>query len=196
MEVQTEHIKQPIYKEENDSNVHSDRSADMPQTTKQKPAFYDVIIGTGFGSGFWPWGPGTAGAAAATLIWCAYAYLLPVPFAVVNIITLALIAIFTLLSLRPIDRLEKSWGEDPSRVVIDEMVGVWIALLAVPPTKEWYYVLAAFILFRIMDITKPLGCRWLDNNIHGGLGVMLDDMLAGVYAAIVLFIIVIWPIIM
>lgn len=151
-----------------------------------KTNIYDIIIGTGFGAGFWPWGPGTAGAAVATLIWCCYAYLMP-SYATTLMVTAALVVVFTLLSIRPINRLEQSWGEDPSRVVVDEMVGVWITLLAVPSTKEWYYILAAFLLFRIMDILKPLGCRWLDKNIHGGWGVMLDDILAGIYGAIVLF---------
>lgn len=158
------------------------------QNISSKPALIDIMIGTGFGSGFWPWGPGTAGAALATIIWCCYAYLFNLSYSTIVIITFALTVLFTLISIRPINRLEKYWGEDPSRVVVDEMVGVWITLLAVPASKEWYYVLAAFILFRIMDITKPLGCRWLDNNIHGGWGVMLDDILAGAYGAIVLFV--------
>lgn len=149
---------------------------------------YDVIIGTGFGAGFWPWGPGTAGAALATLIWCCYAYAVP-SYSVVLVITAVLAVVFTLLSIQPINRLERSWGEDPSKVVVDEMVGVWITLLAVPASREWYYAVAAFLLFRVMDILKPLGCRWLDRNVHGGWGVMLDDILAGVYGGIVLYVI-------
>ena len=102
-------------------------------------------------------------------------------------ITLLLAIVGTLISIRPIDRLEIYWGEDPNKVVVDEMVGVWITLLAVPSTKEWYYVISAFLLFRFMDIVKPLGCRAIDKKIHGGWGVMLDDVLAGIYGGIVLF---------
>lgn len=154
---------------------------------KEKEKLADVIIATGFGSGYWPWGPGTAGSALATIIWCVYAYNIE-NYNITLLITLCLAIIFTLLSIRPINRLEHFWGEDPRKVVVDEMVGVWITLLAVPETKEWYYVLAAFLLFRIFDIIKPLGCRWLDKNIHGGWGVMLDDILAGVYGGIVLLV--------
>ncbi|MBO5426880.1 MAG: phosphatidylglycerophosphatase A [Prevotella sp.] len=163
--------------------------------TNNRPNVLDVVIGTGLGAGFWPWGPGTAGAAVATLIWCLYSGAfawLGIPAALPSYqwtvaVTAVLAIVSTLVSIAPINRLEKHWGEDPSRVVVDEMAGVWVTLLAVPATMEWQYVLGAFLLFRIMDITKPLGCRWLDRNVHGGWGVMLDDLLAGVYGAVALW---------
>jgi Phosphatidylglycerophosphatase A and related proteins len=162
---------------------------------KNRPNIIDVVIGTGFGAGFWPWGPGTAGAAVATLIWCLYSGAfaglgMPVvcsSYQEVLYVTAMLAVVSTLVSIAPINRLEKHWGADPSRVVVDEMAGVWVTLLAVPATMEWQYVLGAFLLFRIMDIVKPLGCRWLDKNLHGGWGVMLDDILAGVYGAVALW---------
>ncbi len=84
------------------------------------------------------------------------------------------------------NKLESCWGEDPSRVVVDEMVGVWIPLLAVPDNDRWYwYVIAAFALFRIFDIVKPLGVRKME-NFKGGVGVMMDDVLAGVYSFILI----------
>ena len=76
------------------------------------------------------------------------------------------------------------WGEDPSRVVVDEMVGVWIPLLVVPD-GGWWYVLAAFVLFRLFDIVKPLGVRRME-RFGGGVGIMMDDILAGVYSAVLL----------
>lgn len=164
-------------------NEHNTQS---PTKKRHNPSIADVIIGTGFGAGFWPWGPGTAGAALATVIWCLYAYQIS-DYSIVITITLLLAIVGTLISIRPIDRLEIYWGEDPNKVVVDEMVGVWITLLAVPSTKEWYYVISAFLLFRFMDIVKPLGCRAIDKKIHGGWGVMLDDVLAGIYGGIVLF---------
>lgn len=154
--------------------------------SKARP--FDIILATGFGAGYWPWGPGTAGAVVATIIWCIYNHIIN-DYNITLGLTFFLALAFTLLSIKPIDRLERHWGEDPKKVVVDEMVGVWITLLAVPASGEWYYILLALVLFRIMDITKPLGCRWLDKNIHGGWGVMLDDILAGIYGAIVLYLI-------
>lgn len=163
---------------------------------KQANSFYDILLATGFGSGYWPWGPGTAGAVLATLLWCAYAIpvstccsgLMIMPDdALIQIVTMLLVVLFTLLSIAPINRLEKTWGEDPSKVVVDEMVGVWITLLAVPHEWEWWHVVLALLLFRFFDIKKPLGVRWIDNNVKGGWGVMLDDILAGIYGAIVLW---------
>ena len=82
------------------------------------------------------------------------------------------------------DKLEACWGEDPSRVVVDEMVGVWIALLAAPSGNVWY-ALGAFALFRLFDIFKPLGIRRME-SFPGGFGVMMDDILAGIYSFVVL----------
>ncbi|MGN0233033.1 MAG: phosphatidylglycerophosphatase A [Bacteroidaceae bacterium] len=160
-------------------------------TTKERhhPDIVDIIIATGFGVGFCPWGAGTAGAALATAVWYLYAHLLDNHLYVV-VITCLLIILGTLISIRPINRLEACWGADPGKVVVDEMVGVWITLLAVPFSMEWYYVVAAFLLFRFMDIVKPLGCRTIDRKIHGGWGVMFDDILAGIYGAAVLLAVV------
>lgn len=65
-----------------------------------------------------------------------------------------------------IGRIRKYWGEDPSRVVVDEMVGTWIALLAVPENGHWGYMIAAFVLFRFFDILKPLGIRKMENCLE------------------------------
>ena len=70
--------------------------------------------------------------------------------------------------------------EDPSLVVWDEYVGMWIALLMLP--AGWPWVLAAFVLFRIFDIAKPWPVSWADQKLHGGFGAMLDDAIAGLYA--------------
>ena len=82
--------------------------------------------------------------------------------------------------------MEKYWGKDPRTVNIDEFVGTWIPLLVASYGK--YTLLLAvlgFSAFRIIDIFKPLGCRWIDQNVEGGWGVMLDDVLAGLYALII-----------
>ena len=141
-----------------------------------------VIIATGFGSGFCPKAPGTAGAALATLIWFILSLFVS-PLALF-IVTALLILIFTPLGVWSTNMLEPVWGEDPSRVVVDEMVGVWIPLLIVCDGNI-YYGLAAFVLFRLFDIFKPFGIRKLE-SIKGGWGVMLDDVGAGIYSLIIL----------
>lgn len=125
-----------------------------------------------------------AGALLASIIWIALYLLLP--FSVVLWITAALVIVFTFAGIWAADKLEACWGEDPSRVVVDEMVGVWIPLLAVPDNDKWiWYVVAAFVLFRTFDIAKPLGIRKME-SLRGGVGVMMDDILAGVYSFILL----------
>lgn len=90
--------------------------------------------------------------------------------------------------------MEKYWGADPRAVVIDEFFGTWVATLAATFVDGPSYVAIAlatlgFILFRAIDITKPLGCRWVDQHIHGGWGCMLDDALAGFYAVLLTLVI-------
>ena len=155
----------------------------------KRPPLWAVIIGAGFGSGFWPWGPGTAGAVLAVLVWLVLgAWLSPMALFVV---TLLLVLLFTALGTWATARLEPFWGEDPSRVVVDEMVGVWIPLLL---ADGWRQAVMALLLFRFFDIVKPLGIRALDRR-HGAFWVMADDLLAGVYSAVVLYlIIIIWDI--
>ncbi|WP_317323300.1 phosphatidylglycerophosphatase A [Leyella lascolaii] len=141
-----------------------------------------TIIGTGFGSGFWPWGPGTAGALTGMLIWYALSFMLnsTLLFAV----TLSCIIVFTIAGTWAVRRLSPFWGSDPQKVVIDEMVGVWVPLLAVPASDIWL-ALASFVLFRLFDILKPFGIRTLDRR-KGAFYVMADDILAGVYSLIII----------
>lgn len=141
-----------------------------------------TIIGTGFGSGFWPWGPGTAGALTGMLIWYALSFMLnsTLLFAV----TLSCIVVFMIAGTWAVRRLSPFWGSDPQKVVIDEMVGVWVPLLAVPASDIWL-ALASFVLFRLFDILKPLGIRTLDRR-KGAFYVMADDILAGVYSLIII----------
>lgn len=143
-----------------------------------------VIIGTGFGSGFWPWGPGTAGALLATLIWGGLSCLLTAQWLL--LVTAVLILFFYVAGVWATNKLEPHWGEDPSRVVVDEMIGVWISLLAAP-AGSWQYALAAFLLFRFFDIVKPFGVRHME-AMRGGTGVMMDDVLAGMYGFFVLYV--------
>ena len=93
----------------------------------KRPSFLPVLIGTGFGSGFSPFAPGTAGALLASIIWIALYFLLP--FTALLWTTAALVVLFTFAGIWAANKLESCWGEDPSRVVVDEMVGVWLSLI-------------------------------------------------------------------
>lgn len=144
------------------------------------------LISTGLGTGYAPIAPGTAGAILATSIWFGYASF--TSHTATAYITLALIILFTTLGVKSSTVAESYWGEDPSRVVIDEMVGVWITLLAVDGLNEWAYAFGALLLFRFFDIVKPLGVRKME-KLPSGWGIMADDILAGIYGAIVLLLI-------
>lgn len=138
-------------------------------------------IASGFGSGLSPYAPGTAGSLAALVPWLALRELSLPAYA------LALALAFALgvwASNRVVATLRI---EDPGVIVWDEFVGQWIALvpLLVWPAG-WPWIAVAFVLFRVFDVCKPWPVSWADRRVGGGLGVMLDDVLAGVYAALVL----------
>jgi phosphatidylglycerophosphatase A len=144
-------------------------------------------IATGFGSGFSPVAPGTAGSLAALLPWFALRELPLAYYALATVVALALGVWACAWVVR------KSGVADPGFAVWDEFVGLWIALaplagLAV--ASAW--ICAGFILFRIFDIWKPWPVSWADRHVDGGLGVMLDDVIAGLYAAIVLVLLMRW----
>ena len=137
------------------------------------------LIAIGLGSGLWPVAPATAGSAAALLLYWA----LPFsgngdsPWFFVMIGLTALVGVWAAENVGTKD------DPDPKRVVIDEWAGVWITVAFLPAT--WGWLLAGFFLFRFLDILKPLGIRKLE-KIHGGFGVMLDDIAAGALGALVL----------
>ena len=150
----------------------------------KKIPLHHLLITTGLGTGLFPYGPGTMGALFAVFVWYMTTFFFG--YATWMTITLLLVLVFTFVGAWSSSIAERYWGEDPSRVVIDEVVGQWIALLAVPAAFSWWHVLAAFILFRLFDIIKPLGVRKME-QIKGGWGIMADDILAGCYSALILF---------
>ena len=85
------------------------------------------------------------------------------------------------------NKVEAEWGEDSYRVVIDEVAGMCLTLCFVP--VRWPYIAIGLLLFRFFDIAKPLGIRRME-HLSGGWGVMMDDMLAGVYANLLLQVVV------
>lgn len=151
-----------------------------------KAPWLHVIISTGFGIGFTPVAPGTAAALHALgLWWIGFSFLSVHTLFWVTLITTIVV---TLIGVWTSNVMERYWGEDPRAVVIDEFIGVWIPAL-VAPCGEHTLLLAwlGFAAFRIIDMTKILGCRWVETNkkINGGWRVMLDDALAGFYALII-----------
>jgi phosphatidylglycerophosphatase A len=138
-------------------------------------------IASGFGSGLSPFASGTAGSAAALIPWLALRELDWSLY--LGAVALAF-AIGVWASGVVIAKLRV---EDPGVVVWDEFVGQWITLLPlVVAPRSWPWIVVAFVLFRIFDVVKPWPASWADRSVKGGLGAMLDDVIAGIYAALVL----------
>ncbi|MBT8231749.1 MAG: phosphatidylglycerophosphatase A [Saprospiraceae bacterium] len=136
-------------------------------------------VTTVFGLGFAPFAPGTFGALGAILF---YYILLMSGIDLSLPILIFLIVSITLLGVYSTKKVIPEWGDDPSKVVVDEFVGILVTMILIPVTHTNLWL--GFILFRFFDILKPLGIRWVDKNLKDAWGVMLDDVLAGVYACI------------
>ncbi len=134
----------------------------------------DYLIAYGFGSGLMPKAPGTAGSALAHILFIPISFLPVVAQLVVIVLGLAL-GIY--VSTRVARELEL---KDPGGIVWDEFIGMWIALLWLP--DHWIWYLVAFALFRFFDILKPWPVNLVDKQLEGGAGIMLDDVVAGLYA--------------
>ena len=132
------------------------------------------LLATGFGAGFLPWAPGTWGALlGAAIWWFAFAQAGAVT-QLCAVVALALCSYGLLAALCSARRL----GDD-SAIVLDEVCGVWVALLFAPPSLG--ALAAGFALFRLFDIAKPWPVSWAE-RVPGGLGVLLDDLIAGAMA--------------
>ena len=138
-------------------------------------------IATGFGSGLSAVAPGTAGSAAALLPWL---LLRELPLVLYLIVVAAAFAVGVWACNWFVRELN---ADDPGAAVADEFVGLWIALLPLlsQPWSSWH-VVEGFALFRVFDIVKPWPVSWADRRVGGGFGVMLDDAIAGIYAAVAL----------
>ena len=145
------------------------------------------LISTCLGIGYTPKGGGTVAAIACCIAWYV-AGMGGNESLFIEVVTTVGILIVGIWSA---GKVEREWGKDSSRVVIDEVAGMCITLLAVP--VRWPYVLTGLALFRAFDIIKPLYIRRLE-KLNGGWGVMLDDVLAGIYSNLVLQLIVLMKI--
>ena len=139
---------------------------------------FRYLLAYGLGSGLAPKAPGTAGSLAALLVFFPLQSLGSLGYLAFLVVTFV---IGVIVSDQVARELELS---DPGGIVIDEIVGLWIALFLLP--GPWYWALAGFCLFRLFDITKPWPVGWLDKRLKGGLGIMVDDVAAGLYAFAVL----------
>lgn len=137
------------------------------------------LIATSLGIGYIGKGGGTVAAAVAALCW----YLALAGSAISNIWPLVFTVLVTLLGVWSGTAVEPYWGKDDKKVVIDEVSGMCVSLLFIPVT--YGYVLAGLVLFRFFDIRKPLLIRRTE-NLPGGWGVMMDDVVAGIYTNLLL----------
>ena len=148
------------------------------------------FIASGLGTGYAPIAPGTAGALLGVILIYFFnlgLHLLKFQDFSILIFDLIAILIFLFVGVKAINTLGDMWNHDASQIVIDEIVGVWIAILAIP--FEWKYFLYGFILFRFFDIVKPLFIRRID-KLKSNWSVMLDDVLAGIYSNFVLLVLI------
>lgn len=152
----------------------------MPDT-RVKPNLYNPIhlLAFGFGSGLPTKAPGTFGSLAAMLVWWALMSDLGL------YIQLFIIVIGFVAGIYICQQCAKDLGvHDYGGIVWDEWIGLWITYLYLPHGIVW--LLYGFVLFRVFDILKPPPISWLDKKVAGGLGIMLDDVLAGLFALAVL----------
>jgi phosphatidylglycerophosphatase A len=148
------------------------------------------LAGTFFGIGLIRPGPGTWASLAATVLWFFAARAAHLSPAAVASATLVAAAVATLIGIPAASVVARESGrEDPGHVVIDEVAGQWIALALTP--IDLRHALLAFAFFRLFDITKPAPARQLE-RLHGGLGIMMDDVAAGIYALLACLIVHHW----
>lgn len=136
-------------------------------------------IATALGAGYSPIAPGTCGTAVTVPLAYALATLPIWQFALV-------IAAITGVGIWAADRADRAWGtHDSGRIVIDEVAGYLTTMLLVD-RGHWVPLVVGFVVFRFFDIAKPPPVRWLDRNVPGGFGVVIDDVAAGVMAMAVM----------
>ena len=156
----------------------------------EKKTLWAWLIGTFFGAGLLNPGPGTYGSIAAVLLWFGAAHLLhPNPLALAIGTAIAALAA-TLIGIPAATIVARESGrEDPGQVVIDEVAGQLIALIAIP--ADWQHAALSLLLFRLFDILKPPPIRQFE-RLPAGTGIMLDDVAAGLFALAVALLIHHW----
>ena len=134
------------------------------------------LLAFGFGAGLFPKAPGTMGTVVAVLIYLVLPSMPPIIYA-------GLILLSFIFGIWICGKTAEDLGvHDHGGIVWDEFVGYWITMFMAPSGLFW--VLLGFVLFRLLDIFKPWPIKWADKELAGGLGIMLDDVLAGIMAAL------------
>lgn len=137
------------------------------------------FLASGFFSGHIPFAPGTMGTLVAIPL-----YLLMVG-SLQGWLYAAAVIVLTLVAILISGLAETIYGrKDPPQIVIDEIAGFMLTMTAIPP--DAMYIIMGFILFRVFDILKPQPAAWINERMRGGSGIVLDDVVAGLYANIVL----------
>ncbi len=140
--------------------------------------FFVQMIATGFGAGYSPVAPGSIGTLVGIPVYLLISVLAwPVQF--LAVIVLSVFAVYVAGSA------EAALGQkDPARIVIDEIAGLQVALFLIPPSG--WHLLAGYVLFRFFDIVKVFPARLCESKLPGGYGIVMDDIISGIYANIVL----------
>lgn len=134
-------------------------------------------VATGFGAGYAPVAPGTAGSLVGLIL----VFLVHNRLILYAVVGLAVFA----LGVYAADGMARATGEkDDRRIVIDEIAGMLVAGFLIPANPGYW--IGGFLLFRALDVIKPFPARWIEQNVAGGWGIMLDDIVAGVYANLIL----------
>ena len=134
--------------------------------------FFEKILGSGFYTGYIPLASGTFGSLAGLILYAIPGFEIP-------LVSFSAIILFTVIGIYIGNKFDEIYGKDPAECTIDEIVGMWITLLYLPKTI-WISILA-FIVWRALDVIKPFPARKLE-KLKGGLGIMIDDIVAGVYS--------------
>ena len=148
---------------------------------KVEPNWFNPIhlLALGFGSGAAPKAPGTCGTLVAVLIYWPLSQLSPEHYLLMLLVT-------SVMGIYICGQTAKDLGvHDHGSIVWDEFVGFWITMFAAP--VGWVWVVVGFVLFRFFDIIKPWPISWIDKNLSGGWGIMLDDIAAGAAASLTIF---------
>ena len=142
--------------------------------------FFEKLIGSGFYTGYIPVASGTFGSLAAVAI-----YLIP-GFEKLYIIIPVIFILFFYGKFVG-DKFEAVYEKDPAECTVDEIVGTWISLVALP--KTFLIVLVTFLIWRVLDIIKPQPAKKLE-RLKGGMGIMIDDVVSGIYTLLIMHILI------
>lgn len=142
---------------------------------------FERALGTFFFTGYFPFASGTFTSAFAIAVYLIPGFETPV-------LMMALISIFAVYGITLGGKFEKIHGKDPGIFTLDEVVGTWISLLLIP--KTIVAIAIVFFIWRLLDIVKPFPARTFENKLKGGWGIMLDDIVSGIYSLIVAHIII------